>query len=343
MKLSICIPTYNRAGFIAETIVSVIEQATNEVEIVVSDNASADNTREVVAELQRRFPRIIYGCNAENLGAARNAIRTIELATGDYCWFLGSDDKLAPGAISIVLKALNEYPNLGGLHVRNASYSFDMTQRLPDGNPLLYRCRQTQLFEDAEECYAEIGPYFSLCSGQIYNRRVVMEVINAGEWQDFCAQLMPQFYIIGATLKRLPRWLFIYNVCVYRRTGNITFREDEPAYVPEDIVKDLEAVTAYGERVARTLFGTRSVAYHAALRTGAAFAYAPVIAEGKLTGKLSLATTFRLLKLGLKYYARYPVFWIKALPILLMPTFILGPVRSVYRAILERGFGPHSA
>jgi hypothetical protein len=113
-------------------------------------------------------------------------------------------------------------------------------------------------------------------------------------------------------------------------------------YVPENIGQELETVTVYGEKVARVLFGPKSVAYHAALKTSAAFAYASTIAEGKLTRKLPLGATFRLLKLGLKYYARYPIFWIKAMPILLLPAFVLGPIRSAYRAILRRRFGPYS-
>jgi len=340
MKLSICIPTYNRARFIGEAIESVIAQATDEVEIAISDNASTDNTREIVTQYQKRFARFRYACNAENLGAELNGPKAIELATGDYCWILGSDDRISQGGIQTVLKALEAYPNLGGLHARNVGYNFEMTQRLPDGNPLLYQLRQTKLYEDAETCYAELGPYFGLCSGQIFNRRVIMEVINEGQWKDFCGVLGVQFYLAGAALKKAPRWLFIYEPCVDRRHGNMTFREDEPVPLHEDRVKDLEATVVFGEKVVRNLFGTKSVAYHASLKTAVAFAFASTIADAKIKEKLSSGATIQLLRLGLRYYARYPVFWIKAVPILLMPTSVVNLGRRIYRTVLTARFGP---
>jgi abequosyltransferase len=291
-----------------------------------------------VAEFQRRFPRIRYACNPENVGYDRNVVKVIELATGDYCLFLGSDDRVSRGGISTVIKALDAYPGLGGLYVNNAPYNFDMTQIEPRGNPLLYHCRQTRLFENADECFAEIGAYFSFFSGQIVSRKACMEVIDTGEWQDFCGANVIQFYLIGATLKKVPRWLFVYEDCVDRRENNLTFREDNPVYVPENIVEELEAFTSYGERLARTLFGTQSIAYHASKRRGAAFAFAPTIVESKIAGKLPPNSTPRLLKLGLRYYARYPVFWTKAMPILLMPPSILRAVRHVYRVFLKMRF-----
>jgi len=68
IKLSICIPTYNRAAFLGEALDSVIRQATDEVEIVVSDNASTDNTEALVREYQARFPRIRYHKNPGKSG-----------------------------------------------------------------------------------------------------------------------------------------------------------------------------------------------------------------------------------------------------------------------------------
>lgn len=108
IKLSICIPTYNRAAFLGEALESVIGQATDEVEIVVSDNASTDHTEALVRDYQSRFPRIRYHRNPENLGADRNFLKVVELAEGEYCWLLGSDDALAEGAISAVLPLLGD-------------------------------------------------------------------------------------------------------------------------------------------------------------------------------------------------------------------------------------------
>jgi len=106
IKLSICIPTYNRGAFIGETLESIVSQATDEVEIVVSDNASTDNTKEVICEFLRRFSRITYFKWAENQGADRNYLKVVELAQGNYCWLMGSDDVLVPGSVERILKEI---------------------------------------------------------------------------------------------------------------------------------------------------------------------------------------------------------------------------------------------
>ena len=106
IKLSICIPTYNRAQFIVETIQSVISQAGDNVEIVIVDGASTDNTTEVVNGFRQNFSNLIYYCSEKNMGVDRDMARTIELSRGDYCWMLSDDDLLKPGAINRILEEI---------------------------------------------------------------------------------------------------------------------------------------------------------------------------------------------------------------------------------------------
>lgn len=108
IRLSICIPTYNRAAFIGEALESVISQAGDDVEIVVSDNASTDNTEAVVREYMGRFPRLVYERLPENMGMDRNFLNAVRLASGEYCWLLGSDDAIAANAIDRILKELGD-------------------------------------------------------------------------------------------------------------------------------------------------------------------------------------------------------------------------------------------
>lgn len=69
--LSIAIPTYNGAKYIREALDSIITQLDDvdeEVEIVISDNASTDQTPEIISEYQKKYPFIKYFRNDENLG-----------------------------------------------------------------------------------------------------------------------------------------------------------------------------------------------------------------------------------------------------------------------------------
>lgn len=107
IKLSVCIPTYNRAAFLEETIESILSQATDDIEIVISDNCSQDNTGEIIRQLQQKFGQITYFKWDENKGADLNYLKVVELAKGEYCWLLGSDDALIPGAIGTILSEIN--------------------------------------------------------------------------------------------------------------------------------------------------------------------------------------------------------------------------------------------
>ena len=103
VKLSLCIPTYNRAAYLAQTLESIVTQATDQVEIVVSDNASTDDTKAVVRQYQQRCPRLTYFRQEQNVGADRNYLSVVAHATGEYCWLLGDDDLIEEQAISRLL------------------------------------------------------------------------------------------------------------------------------------------------------------------------------------------------------------------------------------------------
>jgi len=113
--LSICIPTYNRAHLLESALYSLAPQvkaASPDVELIVSDNCSTDNTREIV-DRAREWGPIRYHRNAQNEGAARNILRlTNELATGEFAWVLCDDDLVRPDAVERVLTVLKAYPEV---------------------------------------------------------------------------------------------------------------------------------------------------------------------------------------------------------------------------------------
>ncbi|MDW7973329.1 MAG: glycosyltransferase family 2 protein, partial [Thermodesulfovibrio sp.] len=122
--LSICIPTYNRAPFLDEAIESVISQITDDikdlVELCISDNASEDNTEDIINKWKAISPiPIVYHRNERNMGFDYNALKVVEIANGEYCWYLGSDDKIVDGAIKLVLNHLLEFDDTDILIARS--------------------------------------------------------------------------------------------------------------------------------------------------------------------------------------------------------------------------------
>lgn len=103
IRLSVCIPTYNFGAFIGETLESILAQATDEVEIIIVDGASIDNTEQIVKRVKTNFPRLIYHRRERNMGLDKDLAGAVELAQGEYCWLMSSDDVLKPGAIHRIL------------------------------------------------------------------------------------------------------------------------------------------------------------------------------------------------------------------------------------------------
>jgi len=82
-----------------------------EVEIVVGDNASPDETREVVASFADR--RIRYYRNSSNLGPELNILKLLEYAQGDWIFFLTDDDLMNPNCIPEIFNIIHNYPHVG--------------------------------------------------------------------------------------------------------------------------------------------------------------------------------------------------------------------------------------
>lgn len=169
IKLSICIATLNRANFIGATLESIVNQATDEVEIVVVDGASTDNTAQVVRQYQEQFPRLHYVQLEAKGGVDRDYDRAVALAHGEYCWLMTDDDLFKPGAIQAVLAAMNaDY----GLIIVNAEvYNADLSQRLacrqlPFQTDRVYQ--PTKL--DRERFLAEVGFYLTFIGGVVIQR-----------------------------------------------------------------------------------------------------------------------------------------------------------------------------
>ncbi|HBY58158.1 MAG TPA: hypothetical protein DEG96_09960 [Candidatus Atribacteria bacterium] len=118
-KISICIPTYNRAKFIREAIDSVLKQTFRDFELIVVDNCSTDNTQEIVKAFDDG--RLRYVCNERNLGVIGNYNKCISLARGDYICIIHSDDMLLPRFLEVQSAILDKNSDVGLVH-SNCSY-----------------------------------------------------------------------------------------------------------------------------------------------------------------------------------------------------------------------------
>lgn len=107
--ISVIIPSYNRADYIAETIESVLAQTYNPIEIIVIDDGSTDNTREIVAAYEPRV-KYVWQENAERATARNHGLR---LAKGEFISFLDSDDLWLPNKIEEGINFFEKNPSVG--------------------------------------------------------------------------------------------------------------------------------------------------------------------------------------------------------------------------------------
>lgn len=113
-KVSVCVPTFNRAAYLRESLPTLLRQDADDYEVLVVDNHSSDETPDVVRSFND--PRIRYVRNERNLGSRGNWNRCIELATGEYVAICHDDDLYAPAFISASRAFLDEHPTVGFVH-----------------------------------------------------------------------------------------------------------------------------------------------------------------------------------------------------------------------------------
>lgn len=168
MRLTICLATYNRATFIGETLDSIIPQLQPDVEVVIVDGASPDNTEAIITPYLERCSSIRYVREIENSGVDGDYDKAIGYAAGEHCWLLPDDDLLAPGAVDRVLEALE-----GGtidLLIVDAEIRDRTLNRVLQKGRLALRGERRYGPDDADDFLADAGYCLSFIGGVIVRR-----------------------------------------------------------------------------------------------------------------------------------------------------------------------------
>ena len=170
IKLSVAIPTYNGAKYIREALDSIITQLDDideEIEIVISDNASTDETPEIIREYQKKYPLIKYFRNEENLGADRHFDLAVRRAKGKFVWLLSDNDLIKPCAIREVIDVIGKHYDLAAIFVNWGDYSNELktciTERVVDK-------KKDVFYEDADDFLSDLKLSAIFVSSDIFNR-----------------------------------------------------------------------------------------------------------------------------------------------------------------------------
>lgn len=251
MKLSICIPTYNFGPFIGETLASVTSQLEPDVEVVVFDGGSTDDTEAIVRRFTVRYLAVRYVRQPFRGGIDRDMARSVDLARGEYCWLFSSDDIMRPGAVQRVLQEI-----AGGLDIYLGGVTLcDKKMASIEEHPILDAPWGTvfDLRDEAQrrryfECARTTMAFFSFM-GAI--------VIRRGRWQ---AVPLDEAYVgscwahVVRILRMIPDGLsvkYIGESLLQKRSDNDSFLDKGLVY------RYAIAIDGY-HRISRDVFGEDS-------------------------------------------------------------------------------------
>jgi glycosyltransferase involved in cell wall biosynthesis len=179
--VSIGLPTYNRAEKLERAMEFVLAQDYRNIEVVISDNASTDNTAAVCERLCRSDNRIRYIRQKTNIGPTANYMAVLEASSGDMYMALADDDWIAPNYVSACLTALLDNSELvlvcgQSIMYRNGEFSHDA--------PV------TTLFDDSAadrvvryyRTVVENGAFHGIIRRDVLLRLPRMKRVMAGDW-----------------------------------------------------------------------------------------------------------------------------------------------------------------
>lgn len=216
IKLSVCIPAYNRHQFIEPLLDSIIVQDYDGLEIVICEDVSPE--RELIKNEVEKFiinnslleGKVKYFENEINLGYDKNFRELLKKSSGDYCLFMGNDDILADGAIERILDVLQENSDVA---IISRSYQWflntptniqDTVRHLPDDKLFLPGIDATRFF------FRRMG----VLSGLVFHRNEAIKV----QTDRFDGHLYYQMYLAGMLLKT-HKGYYISSVQTLSRDG----------------------------------------------------------------------------------------------------------------------------
>lgn len=166
--LTIAIPTFNRCRYLRQLLATLAPQLHGErrVELIISDNASPDDTPAVITEFHSSGLPLRYIRNIENIGSDRNFLQCYEAARSKYVWIMGDDDVIDPGGVAAVISYLQDQEyDLIAIRTRALTEEHKPSGKQNKGRHLV--------FTRAEDLACHVHVFFTFVSGMIINKDTV--------------------------------------------------------------------------------------------------------------------------------------------------------------------------
>lgn len=223
-KLSICIPTYNFGQFIGQMLDSLLPQITKEVEVIILDGGSTDETAEIVTARQRDFSQLTYFYQNYRGGIDRDIEKVVSLARGKYCWLFSADDIMLPGAIDKLLEAIKSNDDVYLCEHVLCNLEMEPICKYPPFNnmshPRLFNLgdasQRKEYFRSARTSEA----FFSFLAGPIFKKEIWDSAEVPESFRGTC------WIVAGHLLSMVPKGItikYLGEAFLYKREGNDSF------------------------------------------------------------------------------------------------------------------------
>ena len=167
MKVSILIPTYNQGLYISECLESALSQGPRVEEIIVSDDASTDNTAEICRRFAKRDSKVRYVRQDRNIGVGANRRELARNSKCELCVMLDSDDRLERSYVNDIASLFEKYDDLGYASTRIKEID---SEGLILGERFMAR-RRKQMYETASEALISLLRGYQVAANIIMYRR----------------------------------------------------------------------------------------------------------------------------------------------------------------------------
>ncbi|MFM9840731.1 MAG: glycosyltransferase family 2 protein [Cyclobacteriaceae bacterium] len=210
MKISICIPQYNRINYLLKSLKIIEKQTYPNIEISISDDCSTDETVEEISRLKTiyKYP-IVFDKNPQNLGYDRNYRKCIEMACGDYALVIGNDDSIyGENSIQFLVDFLksNNFPDVGFCNMVE-----DRT-----GGTFIKRALATKVLGHGSDIAIKNYSCFSFVGGLVYKREIFLQHNTAKYDGSIFSQMYLGVLLIskGATLFSIHEPIVLKDILI---------------------------------------------------------------------------------------------------------------------------------
>jgi glycosyltransferase involved in cell wall biosynthesis len=321
---TICIPTYNRASCLKINLEYIFKEVKgelrNDIEVLVSNNCSTDNTSEIINGFLRRGCPISYYYNVENIGPDKNFLQCIEKAQGKYVLLLGDDDILLPGAISAIIEMLKKN-NFGMVYIANKPIKFK--EKIP-ATKVIVKNKITAIAYSNNNLFIRKASYFlTFMSGAVFNKELLYDL---SYYDKYINSYLLQITFFLTAILRAQANLFIVDPMLATKVN------DNGGYSLTDVFcinfnRILKAFMALG-------LTTRTIS---SINNDLIVHFFPFFVAKIRTEKTSFKDK-NMKSIFDKYYQKNWRYYLFIYPILVLPVFLVQPY-SFFSRIIGKIFG----